>query len=259
MKLAGMIAALIDVPQQETENYNRWYDFDHLPEYAALPEIAQGRRYVATTDCKKARPEPILPELRDGRGTYFTTYLLTDPDLANAQASFRAKSLEIHRDKRMVRYGNMVSVDFYRHIHTTVRPDLPVSRAAGPYLGHQGVFVVFTRVADPSMRAEVDDWFARTHARDVLAVPGAVAALRFTRLGSATGDDWSGQQGGDGDGRYMNVYLLDGDPARFAVQLAAHSREWHERGRTFGPQTSQILFTSAYRSVVPTRYDFVTE
>ncbi len=67
MNTQGIVIALIDVPQEHTEDYNRWYDFDHLPEFAALPGMLLGRRYVAPPEYKALRPPSPLPELADGR------------------------------------------------------------------------------------------------------------------------------------------------------------------------------------------------
>ena len=63
MKTMGLVAAFVDVPQEHTEDYNRWYDFDHVPEYVALPEFLSARRYVATPDLKKLRPESSLEDI----------------------------------------------------------------------------------------------------------------------------------------------------------------------------------------------------
>ena len=74
MKANGAVVGLIDVPQEHTQVFNAWYDFDHLPEFVALKDMLLGRRYVAITDCKAARPNPEkLEALTGGKGTYCTT------------------------------------------------------------------------------------------------------------------------------------------------------------------------------------------
>jgi hypothetical protein len=245
MQLTGVIAALIDVPQEHTEAYNRWYDFDHLPEFAALPEITAGRRYVATSACKQVRPASGLAELADGRGTYFTTYLLNTADLDQAMDSFGARGSLIREQRRMFRVGHMAAVEFYQLEHLAARRDIPVSPEAIPYLGHQGVLIALTQVADPDRRAAVNQWFADTHAPDVLEVPGVAAALRFSRH---TDID---------EGRFLNMYLLDGDPVEVAQVVSERHEQWRAAGRLFDPEdASRILFLSPYLAVAPPHYDF---
>jgi hypothetical protein len=35
VKTEGMMLALLDIPAEYTEEYNRWYDLDHMPEHVA--------------------------------------------------------------------------------------------------------------------------------------------------------------------------------------------------------------------------------
>jgi hypothetical protein len=32
MEMQGVLLALLDMPAELTEEYNRWYDLDHMPE-----------------------------------------------------------------------------------------------------------------------------------------------------------------------------------------------------------------------------------
>ncbi len=247
MKTMGLVAAFIDVPQEHTEDYNRWYDFDHLPEYVALPEFLSARRYVATPDMKKLRPESSLEDLKDGRGTYFTNYLLGTDDLAKVRESFGERSAFLRDEHRIFRHGRVVDVGFYKLEHISARGDIPVRDEAIPYLGHRGVMAVLTRVEDASRREEVDRWFREIHAPDLLGVPGFVAAMRFSRFDGV-------------EGRYMNLYLLDGEPTAAVRALEKHRERWMAQGRSPSPGgASKILFSSAYRYVVPAQYDFSVE
>ena len=50
MQLHGIMLALLDIPPELTEEYNRWYDLDHLPEHVSKADVAMARRYVAPRD-----------------------------------------------------------------------------------------------------------------------------------------------------------------------------------------------------------------
>ena len=245
MKLKGMVAAFIDVPQEHTEDYNRWYDFDHLPEYVALPGFLSGRRYVTTPECQALRPAPRMDELTDGRGTYFTTYLLGTDDLAKVMERFQGRSALLRKERRIFSHGAVADVGFYRLEQILARNGIPVRPEAMPYLGHRGVYVVLTQVADAGRRAEVDRWYTEVYAPEVLDIPGVVVAMRFSRF--ETPDR----------GRYMQLYLLDGDPAATVTELGKQRERWRAQGLIPSPgDAAQVLFQSPYRSVVSTEYDF---
>ena len=248
MEVKGLIAAFIDVPQEHTEPYNTWYDFDHLPEYVGLPGFLTARRYVATPDCKAARPPAGLEELDKGQGTYFTTYLLGTADIAQVMADFKEMSAYLRREKRIFRHGRVIDVGFYKTEHIAARDDIPVHTAAVPFLGHRGVMAVLTNVPDPSKRDVVNEWFREAHAPDLTAVPGIVNAMRFSRFDKPE------------LGRYLNLYMLDGDPAQVVAGVQAARESWIKKGTSPSPDgASKPLFNSPYKFIHPTEYSFKIE
>ena len=247
MNTQGIVIALIDVPQEHTEAYNRWYDFDHLPEFAALPGMLLGRRYVAPPEYKALRPPSPLPELADGRGSYCTTYLIGDPDFDAVRKRWSERADALMKQRRMFRHGKIADVGYYRLDYSRVRDDIPVSADAAPHLRDTGIMIVLTEVAEAARRAEVDQWFRDVHAPDLLEVHGVTAAMRFSRVDLPPG-------------RYANVYLLEDDPLETKRDLDRRIPDWQARGRSPAPGgSSQVLFQSVYRPVVPMQYDFRVE
>jgi len=249
MKATGAVVGLIDVPQEHTLDYNVWYDFDHLPEFVSLEGMLLGRRYVATSDCKATRPNPSkLEELAEGRGTYCTTYFMSDLDIDAVMERWREAGGRLRREKRIFRHGKIADVSFYELQQAHARPGIPVVEAAIPYLGHQGIYVVLTEVKDEAMRPVVDQWFADSHSKDLLAVPGVTVAIRLKAHEESKA------------GRYMNIYLLENDPVQTVAEIQNARQGWIERGTSPAPGgASNILFQSPYRFVTPTQYDFETE
>ncbi len=47
MDVSGIIFASVDCDADAVEDWNRWYDLEHLPPNIALPGIMSGKRYVA--------------------------------------------------------------------------------------------------------------------------------------------------------------------------------------------------------------------
>lgn len=247
MKLTGMMAGFIDVPAEHTRAYNTWYDMEYMPEYAALPGFIGGRRYVATPDCKATRPANVMPALAQGKGTYLTLYLLCAQDFAPALAAFNANSASLRQQRRLFRHGAVAERGFYRLDRAFVRKGNPLSAEAIPYAGHCGIHAVLTEVPDAASRPAVDRWWADVHAPDLLSVPGVLAAMRLSRFEPP------------GEGRYMNLYLLDQDPPTVAAEIAKRSPQWRAAGRGSPGGASHPIFGSPYRLLVPTQYDFKIE
>jgi len=247
MKLTGIVAAFIDVPAEHTRAYNTWYDFEYMPEYAALPGFLGGRRYVATPECKATRPANVMPELAGGKGTYLTLYLMSAEDPPKAIEGFHALSASLRQQRRLFRHGAVAERGFYRLDRAVARKGNPLSAQAIPLAGHRGVHAVLTRVPDAAAREAVNNWWAEVHAQDLTSVPGVLAALRFTRFDPP------------GDGRYLNLYLLDGDPAAVAAEIGRRSPTWRAQGRGSPGGASQPVFGSPYLRIVPGEYDFRIE
>lgn len=248
MEITGCAIGMIDVPQEHTHDYNWWYDFDHIPENLALPEIVSAGRYVATPDCQSLRPKSEHPPLRDGAGAYFTVYYFGTSDLDQAQKSWGQLGQEMRHAGRMYRHGRVPYAGIYALELIRARADIPVRPAAVPYIGHQGVLVVLAQVPDPARRNEVNEWYRDVHAVDLLDVPGIAATMRYHRHGQADAS------------HYMNLYLLDGDPVDVVQEIAKRRPEWQSNGRTAPVGTISFpYYQGAYRTIAPLDYGFRVE
>lgn len=64
-----------DIPGHIVDEYNAWYDKEHLPRCAGIPGVLRARRYVATT----------------GNPKYLTAYELSGPDVWESPAALAAR------------------------------------------------------------------------------------------------------------------------------------------------------------------------
>ncbi|MGE3775250.1 MAG: hypothetical protein AB7I32_20170 [Gammaproteobacteria bacterium] len=71
--------------------------------------------------------------------------------------------------------------------------------------------------AMPGREREFNEWYTNVHLREVLDIPGFVAARRF-ELSPA-------QMGGRGPQRYLAIYEIEGDPAAALAALKAARRD----------------------------------
>ena len=69
---------MTDIPAEEEERFNRWYDTEHVPERVAVPGVRRARRYVRYDDA----PQPAPGTVSARRGPkYLVVYELDDVDL----------------------------------------------------------------------------------------------------------------------------------------------------------------------------------
>lgn len=61
----GLLVTITEPPPGMEEEFNAWYDAEHLPERLAIPGFVSARRWVA--------------DLKPGEGKYLATYELTSP------------------------------------------------------------------------------------------------------------------------------------------------------------------------------------
>jgi hypothetical protein len=247
VRVTGIGIGFIDVPQEFTEEFNRWYDLDHVPENLALPEVTGARRYVATPECKAGRKMVRMPELADGAGTYCTVYLFGEEDLGKAAASWHALGAEMRSQRRMYPKGRVPYSGIYRTQMVHARPDIAVAPEAIPFLGHTGILVVFTQVPHEHREA-VDKWYDEIHGPDSLEMPGFLASIRFSRVEEPD------------QGNFLSIFLLEGDPAHATREIDKKWDDWITRGRLPAPHNgSRGRFVGAYRAVTPFEYAFQVE
>jgi hypothetical protein len=69
-----------DIPDHIVEEYNAWYDAEHLPRCVAVPGVLRARRYTAVA-CTSGHAGP----------KYLTAYELAGPDVWESEAALKAR------------------------------------------------------------------------------------------------------------------------------------------------------------------------
>jgi hypothetical protein len=245
MQLHGIMLAMLDVPPELTEEYNRWYDLDHLAEHVSKPDVVSARRYVAPRDLNGLGT--LAGDLVAKHSPYLTVYSHGIPDFDGdeAGAGWLDKDRGIIKQGRYFREGRPLLTTRWRLEAARARAGCHVSEDAIPYLAHRGVVVAIGRPPTPEQRADALRWWDDVHLPDLLAVDGVLAALRFAPV-RGTDDDL-----------ILHLLLLEADPEVAMAGIDAAIRYDSAIGR-FPPHGGvyEPLVFLPYRSIVPLEYDF---
>jgi hypothetical protein len=179
----GVIFAVLDCDADAIEEWNRWYDLEHLPPNVWLPGVMLGRRYVAPPELHELRVADPSSGLAAQRGTFLTIYTLCEPpaETVAAMSTLRDKLYAEQRmnfppEKKAVRDGDAMTL-----VSAVSSPELRLPAEEVPFVGHTGLLVVQRRGS-----AEVAEWYQLDWAARVAAVPGVHGVMT---LRSSRGDD----------------------------------------------------------------------
>lgn len=238
--------ALLDIPGWCTEEYNRWYDLDHMPEHLSKPDVLAGRRYV--------RPKHFLgaagalpSEWIGGFPPYLTTYWFGGPlDYLGQEAlsGWQTMDRRIVKAGRYWRVGRGVHNSRWRVTDAMGRPSVLVSPPAVPYLAHRGVIVAAGRVGPGGLEPAIH-WWDTVHLVDLFTVPGLLASVRMEPAQS------------EHDGMLLHLLLCEEPPDQVLAAIERAKRYWTSVGRfpAHGGVYEPVAFLP-YRQIVPLEYDF---
>jgi hypothetical protein len=150
------------------EEYNKWYDRQHLADVTSIPGFVSGQRYVSSDQ-----------QLRDAHPPrkYLAIYKIVTDDLASVYAEV---------DRRISTGITVMSPSYDRsnslsYTYKVIRPVIEhKGYVPGPSeTGLQTYYqLVFTNPV-PGREDEYNRWYDEQHAPDVVAVPGFVNAQRL--------------------------------------------------------------------------------
>lgn len=215
--MKGLLLTMTEPPREMEEEFNAWYDSEHLPERLAIPGFSSARRWVD-------------PQAAAGTGKYLATYELDRPQvlqtpeyLAHVGDNFTPWS------KRCLSR----CVLFRRWACTQILPgDAPPDPAA------RALFFACGDVP-AEHEAEFNKWYDTEHIPLLAAVPGVLCARRFFDP--------------DGMPRYIALYeLADANVAGSASWNAALATDWAKRMDTLTRDCEWLLaIYIAHDSVSP--------
>lgn len=192
--MKGLLLTMTEPPREMEEEFNAWYDSEHLPERLAIPGFSSARRWVD-------------PQAAAGTGEYLATYELESPQVLEKPAYLA------HVGEHFTPWSKRClsrCVLFRRWACAQILPgDAPPDPAA------RALFLACGDVP-AEHEAEFNEWYDTEHIPLLAAVPGVVRARRFFDP--------------DGKPRYVALYeLADANVAGSALWNAALDTPWAKR------------------------------
>lgn len=151
----GLVTVWLHVPPEREEEFNAWYDMEHIDDVINIPGFTCARRYAADGEVPKylAWYEAMDERVEPG------------PGFARLVAHPTPWSLRIRTF-----YGENRFRNNYKLVSTFGSAPLPDA----PWL-----YTVQADCADPAQEAEFNDWYDNEHMPALARVPGVLRARRY--------------------------------------------------------------------------------
>ena len=212
-KAAGLITVWLDVPPEHEEEFNDWYNLEHLRQVVNLPGFVSARRY----------------RVDDAPLRYLAWYDTMDETI-EAGADFQGiVEKPTPWSKRMrTLYGEKRERMNFRLMRDVGR----VPESDTPWL-----YIVHTDIPDDIVD-EYNAWYDEEHLPRLVTVPGVVRARRYTVV--------------SGNPRYLTAYeLTDPDAFESPEGLKARRTPWTAKMRSLFHNTRRRMCKLVLPAITP--------
>ena len=233
METTGIIFAALDCDLDSVEEFNRWYDLEHVPPNVWLAGVMLGQRYAAPPALHAVRVTADDSPFADDHGSFLTLYTLCDePQVTiDAMSELRDKlyaedRMSFPADKKIVRTGDTLAL-----VGATSDPGIRLPPTEVPFVGHTGLLVIERYASD-----EVDEWYRDRWATSVAEVDGVWGVASF--------------HSAQNEGLQTDLVFIEGDAA--AVTRAIRSAAPHHAD-------ARIRTDAPFERIDPLRYPWLDE
>ncbi|MEQ1775272.1 MAG: hypothetical protein ABL891_15955 [Burkholderiales bacterium] len=191
------------------EEFNAWYDLEHVPQVTALPGFVRTRRYFCeSADIRYLAWYETADENVEA-GAHFQS-IVTDP----TPWSLRLRKL----------YGNnreRLNFKLMCEVGSMPAPDAP------------WMYIVHTDIPDHIVD-EYNEWYDKEHLPRCVNIPGVLRARRYMSVACTSGNAGP---------KYLTAYELSGpDVWESPAALAARKTPWTEKMRSLFSNTRRALY-----------------
>jgi len=157
----GLVTVWLHVPPEREEEFNAWYDLEHIDQIVNIPGFACARRYVTNQQVPKYLAWYETIDERVEPGPSFQ-YAVANP------TPWSRRMRGFYGDNRQ-RNNYRLAVD----CGTEPQPDTP------------WLYLVQTDCADAARKIEFYEWYDREHLPALARVPGVQRARRYSAASGA--------------------------------------------------------------------------
>lgn len=198
----GLMTAWLHVPPEREDEFNDWYNREHLPQVVSLPGFMRGRRYMV----ENAKPK------------YLAWYDVAD-ETVEPGASFQR--FVAHPTPWWARMADC----FEHRERMNFRLMCDVGRA--PERDTPWLYIVHTDIPDHIVD-EYNEWYDKEHLPRLVTVPGVVRARRYAAVA--------------GSPRYLTAYeLTDKNAFESPEGLQARKTPWTAKMRSLFQNTRRSM------------------
>ncbi|MFI5399906.1 MAG: hypothetical protein ACHQZQ_02500 [SAR324 cluster bacterium] len=143
----GMLLVWVDIAAPAQDDFNEWYDREHLADRVSVPGFLDGRRFQALS----------------GGPEFFAVYETRDP------ATLRSAAYR-ERLQHPTPWTSRVMPHFRNTVRGVCRQTVRAGHGAG------GVLATLRLSPDPARRAPLRQWLAQSGLPGIVGLPGVLAA-----------------------------------------------------------------------------------
>ena len=212
---SGLITVRLHPTPAYDDEFNDWYNLEHLPQVTALPGFMRARRYCCdSADIRYLAWYETTDESVEA-GTHFQ-------NLVTAPTAWSMRMRKIYGDNR-----ERMNFKLMCEVGDAPAPDAP------------WMYIVHTDIPDHIVD-EYNAWYDKEHLPRCVGIPGVLRARRYMSAACTAG------QAGP---RYLTAYELTGaDVWESPAAQLARKTPWTEKMRALFSNTRRAL----YRLVAPT-------
>ena len=174
-KGAGLLMVMADIPADKDEEFNRWYNEEHLADVTSVPGVLNGARYKAV----KGGPQ------------YLAIYELETYEVLKTPEFTKIREQPTEWSKRVS--PSLIGTNFARYTYRQIFPDGVSPAVADTDLAP--VLQIGRMSVPPEIDAEFNDWYNTIYIPGYEKVPGCTSGRRYVAV--------------DGQPNYGTVYELD--------------------------------------------------
>ena len=190
----GLITVWLHVPPEREEEFNAWYDLEHINQIVALPGFVSGRRYT----------------VEDAKPKYLAWYDAVDEKV---EPGPHFQQVVAHPTPWSLRVRSFYGNDRERFNFRLMRDVGEKPATDTPWL-----YIVHTDIPDHIVD-EYNEWYDNEHLPRLVTVPGVVRARRYATVA--------------GNPKYLTAYeLTDKDAFESPAGLQARKTPWTAKMRS---------------------------